>query len=150
MTASTKGQENLCFLALFLLFSMCNSKTSILYSKMVLIYELNHIYQTQMLKPSARRHSRWASIHFAHAASPCSTMHSSLSFLVSGQAQQIFFLGFDSLVEFVITDTWLTTGAGEAFCKGSPPITNLQKTHVRHKEIKKGMKKIIQEPLLYL
>ncbi|KAJ6776295.1 hypothetical protein OIU74_000468, partial [Salix koriyanagi] len=51
-------------------------------------------------------------------------MHSSLSFLVSGQAQQIFFLGFDSLVEFVITDTWLTTEAGEAFCKGSPPITN--------------------------
>ncbi|KAJ6423402.1 hypothetical protein OIU84_024366 [Salix udensis] len=36
---------------------MCNSKTSIiLYSKMVLICELNHIYQTQMLKPSARRH----------------------------------------------------------------------------------------------
>lgn len=50
----------------------------------------------QTLNPSARRHCLWASIHFPQAASPCSTMHSSLSFFVSGQAQHIFFLGFDS------------------------------------------------------
>jgi uncharacterized membrane protein len=57
-------------------------------------------------------------------------MHSSLSFLVSGQAQQIFFFGFDSSPDVVISDTWLTAEEGEAFCKGSPLITNLQKTQV--------------------
>lgn len=51
----------------------------------------------QILNPSARRHSRCASIYFVQAASPCSTIHSSLSFFVSGQAQHIFFLGFDSV-----------------------------------------------------
>lgn len=50
----------------------------------------------QTLKPSALRHCRWASIHFPQASSPCCTMHSSLNFLVSGQAQQIFFFGFVS------------------------------------------------------
>lgn len=48
----------------------------------------------QTLNPSALRHFRWASMNFPQASSPFCTMQSSLSFFVSGQAQQIFF-GFD-------------------------------------------------------
>ncbi|KAL5201503.1 hypothetical protein ABZP36_035857 [Zizania latifolia] len=50
----------------------------------------------QTLNPSALKHCRWASIHLPQASSPCCTMHSSLNFFVSGQAQQIFFFGFVS------------------------------------------------------
>lgn len=66
-------------------------------------------YRNQTLKPSARRHLRWASIHFSQAGSPCSTMHSSLSFLVSGQAQHIFFFSFESG-----TEHWLSCDCREA------------------------------------
>jgi hypothetical protein len=45
----------------------------------------------QTLNPSALRHCRWASMNFPQASSPFCTMQSSLSFFVSGQAQQIFF-----------------------------------------------------------
>lgn len=87
----------------------------------------NYLYQSQTLKPSARRHIRWASIHFAQASSPCSTMHSSLSFLVSGQAQQIFFFGFDSWSDFTTAKPcfgWDPDKAKmeEASCRGTPPI----------------------------
>lgn len=57
---------------------------------------VSNIRQHQTLNPSALKHWRWASIHFPQASSPCSTMHSSLSFFVSGQAQQIFFFGLVS------------------------------------------------------
>jgi hypothetical protein len=55
-------------------------------------------------------------------------MHSSLSFLVSGHAQQIFFFGFDSAVGVAIVDPWLCADrdkatADESFCRGSPPIS---------------------------
>lgn len=82
--------------------------------------------KSQTLKPSARRHIRWASIHFAQASSPCSTMHSSLSFFVSGQAQQIFFFGFDSAPVVGFADSWFCCKPGKAnvdvFCVGNPPI----------------------------
>lgn len=57
---------------------------------------LEPLWTYQTLNPSALKHRRWASIHFPHASSPCSTMHSSLSLFVSGQAQHIFFFGFVS------------------------------------------------------
>ena len=60
----------------------------------------------QTLKPSARRHCLWASIHLVHAASPCSTIHSSRNFLVSGHAQQIFFFGFWSCSEALVKTSW--------------------------------------------
>lgn len=54
-------------------------------------------------------------------------MHSSLSFLVSGQAQQIFFFGFDSGTDVEFAEPLFCPDPGrakveEAFCKGSPPI----------------------------
>ncbi|PVH32909.1 hypothetical protein PAHAL_9G523400 [Panicum hallii] len=60
----------------------------------------------QILNPSALRHCRWASMNFPQASSPFCTMQSSLSFFVSGQAQQIFF--------FV-----LVSGAGAVVAGGS-------------------------------
>lgn len=109
-------------------------------------HELNYLQQSQTLKPSARRHLRWASIHFAHASSPCSTIHSSLSFLVSGQAQQIFFFGFDSVPDFVTSKPWFGCDPGkakveEASCRGSPPIvTNLSRIQDAEMNGAKGQK----------
>lgn len=50
------------------------------------------------LKPSILRHCLCASISDWQygCSSPCMVMHSSLSLLVSGQAQQIFFLGLSA------------------------------------------------------
>lgn len=81
-----------------------------------------------MLKPSARRHVLWASIHFVQASSPCSTMHSSRSFFVSGQAQQIFFFGLVSKPDFMTADPWFGCEAGRAKAEevlsvGSPPMS---------------------------
>lgn len=54
-------------------------------------------------------------------------MHSSLSFFVSGQAQQIFFFGFDSGAVAFTAETWFCCEPGkakaeESFSKGNPPI----------------------------
>lgn len=46
------------------------------------------------LNPSARRHCLCASMSCLQASSPLRTIHSSRDFLESGQAQQIFLLGF--------------------------------------------------------
>lgn len=53
-----------------------------------------HRLHSQTLKPSERRHALCASILSAHASSPLWIMHSSLTFLVSGQAQQMRHVGF--------------------------------------------------------
>lgn len=71
---------------------------------------------SQTLKPSDRRHKRWASIHFVHADSPCSTMHSSLNFLVSGQAQHILFFGFVSVTTTSLL-CWTKEHALSCACK---------------------------------
>lgn len=77
---------------------------------------------SQTLNPSARRQILWASIHFAQATSPCSTMHSSRSFFVSGQAQHIFFLAFDTL--HAVAVPWFNTveELTPPFCSCALPI----------------------------
>lgn len=106
---------------------MCSPQIESKYSKPVSFVNFILSYQCQTLKPSARRHLRWASIHFAQASSPCCTMHSSLSFLVSGQAQQIFFFGFVSGPVDVTPEPWFAcepckAKEEEIFCMDTPLI----------------------------
>ncbi|CAA3013378.1 Hypothetical predicted protein [Olea europaea subsp. europaea] len=55
-------------------------------------------------------------------------MHSSLSFLVSGQAQQIFF-GFESEAGVTMPEPWSFCDCKETteeeFCIGKPPIVKI-------------------------
>lgn len=59
-------------------------------------------------------------------------MHSSLSFLVSGQAQHIFFFGFPSGVDLTTVDAWSSFDSGNAmadeeFTTGKPPMPQFLK-----------------------
>ncbi|CAI9773495.1 unnamed protein product [Fraxinus pennsylvanica] len=58
-------------------------------------------------------------------------MHSSLSFLVSGQAQQIFFFGFESEEGATVVEPWSFCDCKETteeeFCIGNPSIVKGQK-----------------------
>ncbi|KAK0599041.1 hypothetical protein LWI29_001819 [Acer saccharum] len=72
-------------------------------------------------------------------------MHSSLSFLVSGQAQQIFFYGFDSGTDVMIADPWfgcdsaVATVQEEPFKGCAPIVTSVSSIQDDMLEKQKGI-----------
>ena len=84
----------------------------------------------QTLNPSALRHCRWASMNFPQASSPFCTMQSSLSFFVSGQAQQIFFFGLVSGAGAVVAGGSAETEAS-VFTDAVFPISEMKWNSIR-------------------